>query len=160
MPRIDDARRVQLIKRAIDLLYDENASWEEIARNLGISRTRLNQWRLTNEWKRAEIEKRRALKDEAIAGTSQVLKKAVDVLVELMQTSENERIRLAAAQKLIDLTRLDQEEEPDLSEEDEYAAFLKLASATPIEIAPGGILHETQPPTKQPHPDRVPKRSS
>jgi len=136
-----------LIAKAVALRYEERASWEAIAKRLGIARSTLQEWRLTDDWKRAEYQKRAELRDEARADSSQVLKEAVQTLYDLMRTSENERIRFMAAQKLIDLNRVDELDEPSTETSNEYQEFLqelaqreKETVALRGEVEPGGLL--------------------
>jgi transcriptional regulator with XRE-family HTH domain len=137
------AEKQRMAKKALSLRYDQGWTWDQIAKELGVSRSTLSEWRTSSEWKRLEYQKRAAIREEARADSSQMVKEAIEVLFELMRTSDNERIRLAAAQKLIDINRLEDDDGPEETDSAEYSEFLRLKQERELgAVRPGGLVPE------------------
>lgn len=139
-----DDMRLELISKALDLRYTKRMNWSDIADNISIARSTLNEWRKLDDWKDADARWRRQLRDDARGDSSQLLELAVQVIKELMLTDKSGYVRLMSASKLIDMNQVGMElEEKIVDQSKELNDFLLRTERKKTEfkrVLPGGLL--------------------
>lgn len=140
-----DKDRKSKIQEALTLRYDARKNWADIADEIEIARSTLNEWRKLDEWKEADAKWRRMLRDDARGDSSQMLPEAIDTLYELMKTDKSGYVRYMAACKIADMNQVGQEiEERVVDQSKELQDFLMRAAQRPaitnILVQPGGLL--------------------
>jgi len=142
-----DEDRKEKIESALNLRYNERKNWADIAVDIDLARSTLNEWRKSEEWKDADARWRRLLRDDARGDSSQMLPEAIETLYTLMHTDKSGYVRYMSACKIIDMNQVGQEiEERQVDQSKELQDFLlkevkkRNNMFADITVQPGGLL--------------------
>lgn len=148
------AEKLAKIETALELRYGERKNWAEIAEDLSLARSTLNEWRRSEEYAEADKRWRKILREQARGDLAQMNDEAIDTLYELMKTDKSGYVRFMSATKILELNQVGSELEEDQADQQKelnefllhaakrHEARLGVAEMVRLPVMPGGLLPE------------------
>lgn len=112
-----EAERRAICERILRLRYgpfepgEQALGWEQIAEEVGVSRSTLSLWRASDDYRRAEAAYRQGLREEARTGAAGMAQTALDHVCYLMLNARSEFVQLEAAKEVLKHARVEQDRE-------------------------------------------------